>query len=81
MKMKIFIKDVTVITLTEKPYEYQGKSGVSYKADILVDGSVEKFKLTEEAYQKLKIGFEGTLQAELFMRDSFSSLKVVGVAD
>lgn len=79
MKMKISIKDVTVITLNQQPYEYKERTGVSYKADVLVDGSVEKFKLTEEVYNELEVGKNYNLQAELFIGSSNSSLKIVGL--
>lgn len=81
MKLKISIQSATIITLLEKPYEYQGRTGISYKADVLVDGSVEKLKLTEEAYRQLEIGHTYALSAELFMSGSTCSLKITGIED
>ena len=81
MKLNINIPEATVITLSERPYEFNGKSGISYQAAVLLDNSVEKFKLTEAAFHELETGLRYNLAGELFIGNGRCSLKIVGIAN
>jgi len=52
--MDIVIKNCTLLSVTAKPYEINGKSGVSYKADLVFKGGVATFKTTKEVYEDIQ---------------------------
>jgi hypothetical protein len=50
--MDIIIKDIIVLGVTQKAYTLDsGKSGFSFKADVIINGAVATFKTTEEVFK------------------------------
>lgn len=52
--MDIQIKDITILQVIAKPYDFNGKQGISYKADVVFSGGVATFKTNEEVYNQIK---------------------------
>jgi len=49
---------VQVLTADPKPYSFDGRSGTSFKARVLMEGDVYALKCTEEQLKEIK-AFEG----------------------
>lgn len=81
MLIKIRINDAQIITKKAAPFDFAGKTGISRKVDLLIEQEVQKFSVSEDAFDELVIGTTVDLIAELFMSTNKSSIKLVGIAD
>lgn len=70
---------VKVYEKTEKPYEYQGKTGVNYSLICSSNGEVETFKCSEQVFNDVVLLGDNLLQ---FESDSkWKSIAVVGILE
>jgi len=67
---------VKLLKVDKYPYDFNGNKGVTYKANVLMDGDFYKLKMSEETHDKLakivgdKTEVEGTLTLEMsFAKD------------
>lgn len=79
--MDLVIKNCTLLGVSAKAYEINGKSGVSYKADLVFKGGVATFKTTEEVYkdvgEKKNLECDVVLSLESYKMDYVLKLKEV----
>lgn len=49
-----FSLDVIFLSIIKKPYNFDGKAGVSFPARVIFDGQTYVLKSTEELYESLR---------------------------
>lgn len=56
MQQDIITKPVpcSILSSASKPYSFEGKTGISYKAQILIGEKVFAVKMTKEVYEDIK---------------------------
>lgn len=52
--MKFEFDSVTLLKVTAKPYDFNGRKGISYKGVVLVEGEIYNVKLDENLYTRLQ---------------------------
>lgn len=55
MRIEITVPNVRVLSKTKTPWEMNGRSGTTYRADVRIAGEVEKIRLSEELYDVVEI--------------------------
>jgi len=52
--MKSEIIKATMLSASAKPYNFEGKSGISYKSSFLIGDKILSVKTNEEQYNEMK---------------------------
>lgn len=69
-------KKVHLLTAEGKPYSFDGRSGTSFKARVLMQGDVYALKCTEEQIKELQVHVGKQVEISVGLSSPKESLKV-----
>lgn len=69
-------KKVQLLSAEGKPYAFDGRSGTSFKARVLMEGDVYALKCTEDQIKELQSSVGKTVEMNINLSSPKESLKI-----